>query len=194
MKKIEELKNYKNYILEIGAGNGHFLKELNNRFNDDNSTAVIGVEIVKKFYKIALQKNLNFTNSLLLHGDINNYIDYFEHNSFKEIHINFPDPWYKKKHNKRILCKPTFLNKLSMLLTDNGKISVITDVFDLCIKMISSAEKLNSIKNNFLPSGFKTNLSFTYTSFYNKAIKNNAYIFFIEYIKIGGQNGWNINS
>jgi len=41
--------------------------------------------------------------------------------------IFFPDPWHKKRHNKRRLVQTAFIDGLLPLLTDSGRIHLATD-------------------------------------------------------------------
>ena len=47
--------------------------------------------------------------------------------SLDGIHIFFPDPWHKKRHNKRRLIKADFLNKLALKLKEKAYIHISTD-------------------------------------------------------------------
>ncbi len=49
------------------------------------------------------------------------------HNSLDGIHVFFPDPWHKKKHNKRRLIRAPFLSKLAARLKPGGYIHCATD-------------------------------------------------------------------
>lgn len=42
--------------------------------------------------------------------------------------LHFPDPWWKKKHNKRLVMGDVFLNEVARLLVPSGELYVQTDV------------------------------------------------------------------
>lgn len=42
--------------------------------------------------------------------------------------LHFPDPWWKKKHTKRLVMGDVFLNEVARLLADGGELYVQTDV------------------------------------------------------------------
>ncbi len=44
-----------------------------------------------------------------------------------ELWIFFPDPWHKKKHNKRRLIQPSFTAKAARALRPEGRIRLATD-------------------------------------------------------------------
>ena len=47
--------------------------------------------------------------------------------SLAGVHIFFPDPWHKKKHNKRRLIQGPFVNKLITRLAPGGYLHCATD-------------------------------------------------------------------
>ena len=51
--------------------------------------------------------------------------------NLKSISFNFPDPWFKKRHYKRRVIQPEFINNLSNLLQKGALIFIKTDVKDL---------------------------------------------------------------
>ena len=47
--------------------------------------------------------------------------------SLDAVHIFFPDPWHKKRHNKRRLIQEPFLELISKKLKKEGYIHIATD-------------------------------------------------------------------
>ena len=47
--------------------------------------------------------------------------------SLQGIHVFFPDPWHKKKHNKRRLIQPEFVALLASRLRLGGRLHCATD-------------------------------------------------------------------
>jgi len=56
--------------------------------------------------------------------DVLNHVD---DNLIDGFHIFFPDPWHKRKQNKRRLLQPPFISLLSRKLKHGGEISIATD-------------------------------------------------------------------
>jgi tRNA (guanine-N7-)-methyltransferase len=58
-------------------------------------------------------------------------VDVMEHmlapGSLAGVHIWFPDPWHKKRHNKRRLVQPTFVARLLTRLAPGGYLHCATD-------------------------------------------------------------------
>lgn len=69
--------------------------------------------------------------------------------SLDAIHIFFPDPWHKKRHNKRRLIQEPFLELISKKLKKNGYIHIATDWEDYANSIINIFNKneLYKIKN-----------------------------------------------
>jgi tRNA (guanine-N7-)-methyltransferase len=56
--------------------------------------------------------------------------------SLAGVHIFFPDPWHKKRHNKRRLIKPEFVALISQKLTKGGYLHCATDWEDYAIQIL----------------------------------------------------------
>ena len=50
--------------------------------------------------------------------------------SLWRIHIYFPDPWPKRKHHRRRLITPAFLDQLRRTLRPGGQVVIVTDHLD----------------------------------------------------------------
>ncbi len=123
-----------NLHLDIGCAGGEFLFDLalvNNSWN------YLGIEIREKLVKTAKLKvceteikNLYFVfgNAINILNDVENK---FIIKNLKSISFNFPDPWFKKRHFKRRVIQPEFINNLSNLLQKGSLIFIKTDVKDL---------------------------------------------------------------
>lgn len=114
-------------VLEIGFGMGASLVEMAGAAPDYD---FIGIEV----HLPGVGKLLH-----LMHGqgvkNIRAYCDdavqVLEHcipaNSLERIQIYFPDPWHKKKHHKRRLIQPDFVQTLRSKLKAGGVVHLATD-------------------------------------------------------------------
>lgn len=114
-------------ILEIGFGNGEAL-----RFsaNLDPARDHIGIEVhapgVGRLLNALAADNLS--NVRLYHHDAVEVLEQeIADGSLDEIRIYFPDPWHKKRHNKRRLVSPEFARLLVRKLAPNGRLHLATD-------------------------------------------------------------------
>ncbi len=114
-------------IVEIGPGRGDFLYHLAAQHPD---SLVVAIEIKRKrIDRLAhrLQKR-RITNVLLVQSDARKALpELFPPNAIDEIHINFPDPWPKKRHTKNRLMSEAFLEQCALRLKPGGTLHFATD-------------------------------------------------------------------
>lgn len=67
--------------------------------------------------------------------------------SLAGVQIFFPDPWHKKKHHKRRLVQPAFIEKLRHKLTTNGFIHLATDWQHYAQQMMEVMENAPGFQN-----------------------------------------------
>jgi tRNA (guanine-N7-)-methyltransferase len=120
--------------LDIGCAAGDFLFDLalvNNSWN------YLGIEIRERLVKNAKLKvrETEIKNLYFLFGNAYNILNNVQSKYFfknvKSISFNFPDPWFKKRHYKRRVVQPEFINILSNSLQKGSFIFIKTDVKDL---------------------------------------------------------------
>ena len=123
-----------NFHLDIGCAAGKFLFDLalvNTSWN------YLGIEIRERLVKTAKLRvqEKEIKNLYFLFGNANNILNdvqsKFIIKNLKSISFNFPDPWFKKKHYKRRVIQPEFINILSNSLQKGTLIFIKTDVKDL---------------------------------------------------------------
>jgi len=123
-----------NLHLDVGCAAGEVLFELalvNTSWN------YLGIEIRERLVKTAKVKvqERAFKNLYFVFGNANNIVDNvqgkFIFKNVKSISFNFPDPWFKKRHYKRRIIQPEFINNLSKLLQEGTLIFIKTDVKEL---------------------------------------------------------------
>ena len=123
---INKLNLKKKLILEIGIGMGENLIHLSKK---NTQTNIIGVDpfmngmVNVSDYII----NNNIKNIYLYPFVFQKFLNKYKKLLFNEIYVLFPDPWPKKRHQKRRLVNSDFLKKIFKILKKNGKFIFSTD-------------------------------------------------------------------
>lgn len=115
-------------IVEIGFGNGDHLLHLAQTRPDCN---VIGLEISSQSMDRAETKigNHKLENVRPIHCRAETALAHLlEPRSVREFHINFPDPWFKKKHGRRRLIKRKTVDYLTSRMIEGGRLHLATDI------------------------------------------------------------------
>ncbi len=112
--------------LEIGCGKGGYSAAMAKLYPADTFAAVEKNEsaaglAAKKFDEAGLG------NLSLIYGDGAELEKWFGPKEVDVIHLNFSDPWPKKRNAKRRLTAPAFLKQYHNLLSKNGQIIMKTD-------------------------------------------------------------------
>ena len=124
--------------LDIGCARGEFLLKMAQLQPDTN---FLGIEIRQTLVELANQEKetLGLTNLHYLFGSMNYYAETLlpslPKNSLHFITIQFPDPWFKRKHNKRRVVQPELVTSLVNYLVDGGTIFLQSDIEEVALEM-----------------------------------------------------------
>lgn len=141
-------------ILEIGFGMGTATAEI---AAANPQQDYLGIEVhspgVGNLLKLIAEQGL--TNLRLIRHDAVEVIDHMlADGSLDGIHIFFPDPWHKKRHNKRRLIQAPLVAKLLRKLKPGGYLHAATDWEDYAIQIMevfsSNPDLVNSV-NGYAP-------------------------------------------
>lgn len=114
--------------IEVGFGKGHFLMA---RARAVPETTLVGIETRRKWVHLVRERltKHRIENATVYHGDAGEVFTRFLPDAVVDrIFVNFPDPWWKARHEKRMVICPDFVREAVRLLKDNGDIFVQTDV------------------------------------------------------------------
>ena len=130
--KAEDLPNFPHpYSLEIGSGKGQFLIDMAKKFPDmyfigvERNTTCAGITAKK------LVEEADVKNAKLIYDNANVVLLNLKDESIENIFLNFSDPWPKKRHWKRRLSAPSYLNNYYRVLKVGGRLVIKTDNVDL---------------------------------------------------------------
>lgn len=124
--------------LDIGCARGKFLLTMAQLHPETN---FLGIEI-RKLLVIDGNKTkdeLGLTNLHYLFGNINSsasvLLESLPSNTLETISIQFPDPWFKKRHSRRRVVQPELVEILVDYLGSGGKVFIQSDIEEVAREM-----------------------------------------------------------
>ncbi|MEO7323591.1 MAG: tRNA (guanosine(46)-N7)-methyltransferase TrmB [Dokdonella sp.] len=127
-------------VLEIGFGNG---AQLLHSAHVESTRDFIGIEVhrpgVGRLMNGLADANVDNVR-LYNHDAVEVLANEIAAAALAEVRIYFPDPWHKKRHNKRRLVQPEFLGLLASRVMPGGRLHLATDWADYAEHMQSVLE------------------------------------------------------
>lgn len=123
-------------VVEVGFGMGHNLLE---RAQAEPNSCFVGIEVHRPGIAHVLSQieELNVTNIRLINHDAVEALEYgFSKASIDRFLLYFPDPWPKKKHHKRRLVQPPFIELVANRMIQGGLLHLATDWPDYAEQMM----------------------------------------------------------
>lgn len=114
-------------ILEIGSGKGRFLIGTAMAHPERN---LLGIEKSLHYHRVIRDRVLKrgLTNVRLINHDAFLVLrDMIPDASIAEVHVYFPDPWPRKKEQKRRIIRPEVLEQMKRVLVEGGSGIYVTD-------------------------------------------------------------------
>jgi tRNA (guanine-N7-)-methyltransferase len=136
--------------VEIGPGRGWFLIE---RAAAEPRAALLGLEVRRKWAAIVdgrLRARGFGERARVFAEDARDALPRLAPDaSVRRVFVHFPDPWWKKRHAKRLLIQDGFLDDVARILEPGGELFVQTDVEPRA----RSYEELVGLDPRFYPGG-----------------------------------------
>lgn len=113
--------------VEIGCGKGNYSLNMAKLYPEE---AFIAIEKNESAAGIAAKKfddTGQYENLALIQNDAVSISEWFAPGEIDVIHLNFSDPWPKKRYAKRRLSSSQFLDQYAQILNDDGQIQMKTD-------------------------------------------------------------------
>lgn len=144
----EKLNKTKINHLEIGFGYG---ESIIHRAQNNKNINYIGCEAYTKGVASLLNKikTNNLNNIKIFHGDARILIENLEDKCLDKIFILFPDPWPKKRHNKRRIINNEFLDLIAKKLKNNGELFFASDIINYVEWTIENIENNKHFTKKF---------------------------------------------
>ena len=114
-------------VLEIGFGMGDSLLAMAENEPDKN---FVGIEVYPPGAGRLVNRaaELGLSNLRIYLADAMDVLDdCIPDGSLDRVQLYFPDPWHKKKHNKRRIVRQPFVDKIGAKLTAGGQFHMATD-------------------------------------------------------------------
>ncbi len=136
--------------IEIGPGRGWFLVE---RADAEPRAALLGLEIRRKWAAIVdarlASRGLSPRARVFAEDARYGLPRLAPDGSIRRVFVHFPDPWWKKRHQKRLIVRDRLVDEVARLLEPVGELFVQTDVEERA----SAYEALLAADARFEPHG-----------------------------------------
>jgi len=133
--------------LEIGFGNGDALATMAGQQTD---TDFIGIEVHRPGVGRLLQQldEHELSNVRVMREDAVQLLNScFPDNSLDRLLLFFPDPWHKKRHHKRRIVQPAFIELLARKIKPGGILHMATDWEDYARHMLEVMGESAAFRN-----------------------------------------------
>ncbi|MDY6980488.1 MAG: tRNA (guanosine(46)-N7)-methyltransferase TrmB [Pseudomonadota bacterium] len=143
-------------ILEIGFGNGGALAELAQQHPEND---YFGIEVHRPGVGnllIQIEKHHLINVRVSQHDAVEVLEEQIPDHSLDALYLFFPDPWHKKKHHKRRIVQPAFVEMVQARLKPGGILHMATDWEDYAEHMLEMMQPFTAFENtagenNFSP-------------------------------------------
>ncbi|HET9857330.1 MAG TPA: tRNA (guanosine(46)-N7)-methyltransferase TrmB [Chthoniobacterales bacterium] len=114
--------------VDLGCGDGSFLCELAQLHPDKD---FLGIDRLVGRVAKACRKAAAVENVRILNVESSYAVGYLlPEGSVETFYLLFPDPWPKRRHHRRRIVTPDFLDSIHRALEDGGSLRVATDQLD----------------------------------------------------------------
>ncbi len=134
-------------IVEIGFGNGDSLLQQAIRQPQYN---FIGIEVhgpgVGHLIHNANTQNIHNIR-VIRHDAVDVLTQQIADDSIQQLQLFFPDPWHKKRHHKRRIIKPAFIELIGKKLKTSGFFHMATDWQHYAEHMLDEMDQAEAFRN-----------------------------------------------
>ena len=138
--------------IEIGPGRDGFLFE---RLAAEPSAHMLGLEIRRKWATLVdqrLRERGLGDRARVLAEDAKSALPRFPDACARAVFVHFPDPWWKKKHHKRLVVTRELLTQVCRILCPGGDLFIQTDVSERAeayAELVAAEPRLRSLTSGF---------------------------------------------
>ena len=170
--------------IEVGSGKGAFLIAA---AEANPGTNYLGIEIDRalQLYVATRLAKRGLRNARVAGTDARRlFHERVPAASVRAVHVYFPDPWWKKRHDKRRVWTPDFAADCVRVLAPGGRLHVATDVaeyFEIIRELLDAQEDLTRVRAE-QQSGAPARAE-SLTNFERKARQRGGAVFRAEYVR-----------
>ncbi|TFV88172.1 tRNA (guanosine(46)-N7)-methyltransferase TrmB [Oxalobacteraceae bacterium OM1] len=169
-------------ILEIGFGMGDTTAKIAAGMPEKN---FLGVEVhtpgVGSLLKLIGEQQLENLR-IVQHDAVEVITHMIQPNSLAGVHVFFPDPWHKARHNKRRLIQPAFVSLLCSRIAPGGYLHCATDWQDYAEQMLEVLGAEPTLQNT--ADGYAPRPDYRpVTKFENRGLKLGHGVWDLVYVK-----------
>lgn len=121
--------------LELGIGKGRFLIQ---QAEERPGVNFVGVEWANKYFVLVAERaaKRGLRNLRVMRADAGHVVrENVRDGAISVLHVYFPDPWPKLRHQKRRLIQPPFAREAARVLQDGGLVKLATDHVEYAVQM-----------------------------------------------------------
>jgi tRNA (guanine-N7-)-methyltransferase len=138
--ELPELSRGRTIEVEIGCADAQFLFE---RAARDPTRIYVGLEIRRDL--VALVNRRARALGLPVHAVFCqaqlHLVDIFGLGRVDRVYVNFPDPWFKRRHQNRRMVDPVLADGIASVARGGAEVFVQTDVWDIALDAMSALER-----------------------------------------------------
>ncbi len=123
--------------VEIGCADAQFLFE---RASKNPSRQYVGLEIredLVEWVNAKAAKTGAPVTAVFCHAQLHT-TSIFPRGAATRVYVNFPDPWFKRRHHVRRMVDSVLAEQIAYVLKPGGELFVQTDVWDIAIDAMSA--------------------------------------------------------
>lgn len=124
----KEILNTDSLHVEIGSGKGDYWISMSQKNPEEGWIGIekdpnVAAIAIRKYDQLALQPE----KAAFIQADAENIEEWFAEDEIDVLHLNFSDPWPKKRAHKKRLSHASFIERYQRILNERGEIQMKTD-------------------------------------------------------------------
>ena len=177
---FNEFKNFENITLEVGFGNGEFT--LLNALKNNNDLHLACEPYLNGVSSLLGKiKENEVTNIRIFADDVRKLLDEMPNNILHKIYIICPDPWPKRRDNKRRILQKDFIELIRQKIRPSGELIFVTDHLGYAKWILTEINKCyEDFKSKTLTDFTKLPQDWHYTKYQRRGLDQGSEIYYFK--------------